>query len=151
MSMRRYANWLRWPLLPPLSLAAAYLAASAVALADSAGGLMVYAAAFASGVGYVWAALLVAHAVAPFHKRLATTVLGLFVLGDMAVVHLIMPPDLFDAMASEKGINVLLGLLRMDHYGDVPNGGALLVAGVAVGLAAAVWKLFSPKSQPHDS
>jgi len=139
--MSRYASWLRWPLLPPLSLGAAYLAAAVIAFVDSAGGVVAYAAAFVTGVVFLWAALLTAHAVAPSHKRIAVTVLGLFILGDMAFVHLVMPRDFFQTVGSEGGMSWLLGLLRADHYDQLPNGGAVLVVGVALGLATALWKL----------
>ena len=151
----RIPKWLRWILFLPVSLAAGFLAAGLIGLvsggADASGGAPAYAAAFLSGVVYVWAALYTARALAPSPKGIAASVLGLLILGDMAFVHLVLPSSLLQTAATppptEGGLGVLLRLLRADDYTGIPNGGALKVGGVLTGLALLWWKHSSAKKR----
>lgn len=149
-------KWLRWILLVPVSLAAGFVLAGLIGLVaaggvDAPSGALAYAAAFLSGIGYIWAALYTAYAVAPSHKGIAAAVLGLLILGDMVFVHLVLPTDLLQTAATppsaEAGLGILLRLLRADDYSGIPNGGVLKVGGVLTGLALAWWKHSSVKKR----
>ncbi len=140
----RIPKWLRWILFLPVSLAAGFLVAGLIHLvaageANASGGALAYAAAFLSGLGYVWVALYTAHTVAPAHKGVVATVLGILILGDLSVVHLVLPSDLIQT-AAEGDLGVILRLLRADDYSGLQNGGVVKVAGALTGLALAWWK-----------
>ena len=145
----RIPQWLRWILLLPVSLAAGFLVAGLIGLGtagevNASGGAVAYAAAFLSGLGYVLAALYTAYAVAPSHKGVVTTVLGILVFGDLSVVYLVLPSDLLQTPATppaaEGVFGMILSLLRADDYSALRNGGVVKLAGALTGLALAWWK-----------
>ncbi len=150
----RIPNGLRWALFLPASIGAGFLVAGLIHLpfADDAGASRVpaaYAAAFLSGLAYVWAALHVAHAVAPSHQRIVVTVLGILILGDMSVVHLILNTNLIQQIAvpesGDSGLSLILGALRTDDYSGLPNGGFVKLGGILAGCYIAWWKYVRDK------
>ncbi len=124
---------LRWMLLVPLSIAAAFLVTRLVHLVSgSSGGALAYAAAFLSGLVYVGAALGVAQAVAPSHKKIVITLLGFFILGDLAMAHFVLPPSLIQEM-EESPIGVILVALGVGDYENLRGGGLAKIAGALAG------------------
>ena len=153
-------NPLRWLLFLPAALGAGFLVGGLIRLltpgeADASSGAIAYAAAFLSGLGYVWAALYIAHTVAPTHKRVVVTVLGILILGDLSVAHLILQTGLIPqaavAEAEEGGLGVLLSLLRADEYGSLQQGGVVKIAGVLMGCGIAWWLYVRDPKRSHDS
>ena len=146
--IERISTWLRWILLVPVSLGAGFVVAGLIALlpggAGASSGAFAYAAAFFSGLVYVWAAVYTAHTVAPSRKRIVATVLGLLILGDLIFVLFLLPTDFFApaevAPRGEGGLGVLLGLLRAEDFSGLPNGGVVKIAGVLAGLGLA-WRM----------
>ena len=136
----RLPDWLRWVLLVPSSIGTAFLAASLISFV--ARGVFTYPAAFLSGCVYVFAALYTASRVAPSHGRIVIAVLGLLVLGDLTFVHLVMAPDILDAASTDRGLSVLLDLLRADDFRDLRHGGAVKIVGALAGLVLA-WRITS--------
>ena len=152
----RIPNRLRWVLFVPLSLGAAYLVGGLIYLlpAGDAGASrepIAYAAAFLSGLAYVWAALHIAHTVAPSHKRIVVTVLGILILGDLSVVHLILHTNLIQQAAvpraGESGLGLISGLLRADDYSGLANGGLVKIGGALTGCYIAWRKYVRDKKQ----
>ena len=143
----RISRLLRWIFFLPVSLGAGFLVGGLIHLlaggeAGASSGAVAYASAFLSGLAYVLAALRVAHTVAPSHKRIVVTVLGILILGDLGFVHLILQTDLIqqDAMArsGEGGLGVLLGLLRADDYSRLRYGGLVKIGGAVIGCYIAL-------------
>ena len=148
---------LRWILFLPGSLAAGCLVAGLIRLISASGagassGPTAYAAAFLSGLVYVWAALHVAHWVAPSHKRIAVLVLGLLILADLGLIHLVLQADLMlQAAVSEDGetpIAVVCGFLRADDYSGLQKGGLVKYAGVLLG-GYVVWRKYIRNRRPQ--
>ncbi len=141
----RIPSGLRWILFLPVSLGAAFLVGGLMRLLASGqtGAPMAYSAAFLSGLAYVWAALYVAHTVAPSHKRIVVAVLGILLLGDLSVAHLILQTDLTPQLAApqaEEGpLGVILGVLRAEDYSGLQNGGFVKVTGALSGCCIAWW------------
>ena len=120
----RIPNKLRWAFFVPVSLGAGFLVGGLIhlLLAGDAGALrepIAYAAAFLSGLAYVWAALHIAHTVAPSHKRIVVTVLGILILGDLSFVHLVLHTNLIPQdvvpQAGDSGLDLIFGALRADE------------------------------------
>ena len=133
----RIPNWLRWLVLLPVSLGAGFLAAGLIHLLAIGPAVLSYAAAFLSGVAYVWAALYTAHSVAPTHKRVAVTVLGILILGDLSFLHLVIPTDLLQRTSD---LEVIYVFLRVDDYAGLEHGGVVKIAGAVTGALLAWWK-----------
>lgn len=109
---------------------------------------MGYIAAFVSGLTYVCAVLYVAYTVVPRYKPIVASVLGIFLLGDLAFVHLVFQPDLFQEATSSGpgagGLGVLLNVLRADDYRSLEYGGVVKLAGALTGLFFA-WHILRGK------
>ena len=139
-------NPVRWILFLPLAIGAGFLVGGLIRLVLFVeSGPLAYAATFLSGLAYVLVALHVAHAVAPAHKKLVVIVLGFLILGDMSVVHLLLQGELIPgfsvAQARQRGVGVILGALRVDDYGGLPNAGPVKVGGVLAGCFLA-WRMY---------
>lgn len=130
--------WLRWLLLVPASIGGGFAAAGLLSSLASIPAFLAYPAAFLSGLAYVVTALVIAHAIAPAHKRIVTIILSFFVVGDLAVVHLVLQADLLGLGApgewDDAGIGVLLTLLRAEDWGSLAHGGLAKVFGALAGL-----------------
>ena len=144
----RIPNVLRWILLLPASLGAGFLVGGVIRLlpaGESGASIVVaYAAAFLSGLAYVWFALYVAHTVAPAHKPVVVTVLGILILGDLSFVHLILPELIQQAAvppAAESDLALLLGVLRAGDYGGLSHAGLVKIGGVLTGCYMA-WRKY---------
>lgn len=140
-------NWRvvgRWLALVPASLGAAFLTGLVFDVFNPN-----RVAAVLSGMVYVAAALTVASAVAPSHRRIAIVVLGTFVLGDLVVAHLVLP-DLTNG-ASPDGLAALRWVLRIDQYADVAGGGIARVVGAGFGGFAVGGLLLRSEQQPFRS
>ncbi len=152
----RIPNKLRWALFAPLSLGAGFLVGGLIHLllagdASVSRGPIAYAAAFLSGLAYVWAALHIAHTVAPSHKRIVVTVLGILLLGDLSFVHLILHTNLIPQAAAppagDSGLDLIFGLLRADDYSGLPNGSLVKMGGVLTGCYIA-WRKYVRDKKP---
>ncbi len=152
----RIPNGLRWALFIPASLGAGFLVGGLIHLllagdAGTSGGPVAYAAAFLSGLAYVWAALHIAHTVAPSHKKIVVTVLGILILGDLSFVHFIMQTNLIQQAAApeagDSGLSLIFGLLRADDYRGLPNGGLVKLGGVLTGGYIA-WRKYVRGKRP---
>ena len=132
--------WIRWLAVVPVSLGAGFALSAAPStllawvppsLVGSAGPL-----AALTGAAYVLGTCTAAWLVAPKLRRAMASLLGLFVIGDLAFVHLV-APDLFTTPGAPAAdpMAPLLGLLRVADVASVPNGGLWRVAGAgAMGM-----------------
>lgn len=151
--IERVPSWLRWLLFLPASLGTGFLVAGVVAflhttVTGASSGSVGYIAAFVSGLTYVCAVLYVAYTVVPRYKPIVASVLGIFLLGDLAFVHLVFQPDLFQEATSSGpgagGLGVLLNVLRADDYRSLEYGGVVKLAGALTGLFFA-WHILRGK------
>ncbi len=151
--IERIPSLLRWVFFVPASLAAGFLAVGLINLlptrdAGAAGGPIAYAAAFLSGLAYVWAALHITHLVAPSHKRIVIAVLGFFIFGDLSLVHLILPSILNLQAgvpeAADDSFRLIFSILGANDYSGLPGGGFVKIGGVVAGLYL-IWRKYGRK------
>lgn len=149
----RFLNWLRWPLLPPVVLAVGYLTGGLIhliylAVAGSNEGLQTtigYPAAFLSGLIHVWATLFFVYMIAPAYKKMVVVVIGVFLMGDLAFVHLVLPELMADSSAfsvEESGIGIILSALRVGDYDALIYGGFTKLAGALAACYFVWWRYF---------
>ena len=116
-------------------------------LAARLDGLTIQAKMIASALGE--AALVGRPEVAPSHKRIVVTVLGILLLGDLSFVHLILHTNLIPQAAAppagDSGLDLIFGLLRADDYSGLPNGSLVKMGGVLTGCYVAWWKYVRDK------
>ena len=139
----RMPNWLRWILLFPVSILAGYFTGGlvhfiATFFQSENPGAISYVAAFLAGLGYIWAALHLAHTLAPSHKRIAVVILGFLILGDLCVIQLI-GSEVVD-------LDFIRFILRLNDFDGLTNADLLKFAGAVVGGFLCWWNYVKEES-----
>ena len=137
-------NFLRWLLFVPTALLGGFLIGGliqALFLAlggDSweSGSALAHIFPFLSGLAYSLVVLFIVSVIAPSHKGLVLLVLSVFLIGDLAFAHFILP-GLIDispgTSASDDGIGLILNALRANDYANLRYGSVAKIAGALTG------------------
>ena len=152
-SIEQISTPIRWLLLFPISIIVTYLAGWLIHTVTNSGGegwpsnSFSYVGAALAGLAYMGIALVVAYAIAPSFKKTICLVFGIFILGDMIAVHLILHANLlgenFDV--NENDLSMLFALLRATDFENLAYGSLGKIGGAAMAGVGAVWALRSRK------